>query len=112
MGQSPHPLKHGKGDIITAKLIDQKDVWWITVVYAGVEGRDNQDTNRQLYEALLEIEGRVGKDKWVIMGDLNGHIGLLNERVNINGQMILDFTEKNWEYNKKLGAGKPCNMEG
>ena len=39
----------------------------------------------------------------MIMGDFNGHIGQLNEKVNINGQMILDFIEstgcivKNWE---------------
>ena len=37
------------------------------------------------------------------MGDFNDHIGQLNEKVNKNGQMILDFIEstgcivKNWE---------------
>ena len=37
------------------------------------------------------------------MGDLNGHIGLMEEVVNRNGQMILEFVEdmelriKSWE---------------
>ena len=40
---------------------------------------------------------------WVVTGDMNGHIGLINEKVNRNGQMLLDFAEctklkiKHWE---------------
>ena len=85
------------------KVTEQKDVWWVTVVYMGVEGRDNYEDNRKLYDALLETKEKVGKDKWIIMGDRNGHIGLMNEKVNTNGHMILDFIEKtgyriqNWE---------------
>ena len=96
-------LNHSKGDIINVKLTDNKDVWWITVVYMGVEGRENLDNNRKLYEALLETKEKVGREKWVIMGDFNGHVGQLNEKANANGQMLLDFIEstgyimKNWE---------------
>lgn len=57
-------LNHSKGDIIRVKVTDHKDVWWITVVYMGVEGRDNFDNNRKLYEALLEIKEKVGREKW------------------------------------------------
>ncbi|KAG0711800.1 hypothetical protein GWK47_019838 [Chionoecetes opilio] len=52
---------------------------------------------------MLKIKEKVGRDKWVIMGDMNGHIGLMEERVNRNGEMLLDFAEmsgcriKNWE---------------
>ncbi len=41
-------LNHSKGDIITIKLTEQKDTWWITVLYMGVEGRENYDNNRKL----------------------------------------------------------------
>ena len=30
----------------------------------------------------------------VIVGDMNGHIGLLGEEVNENGQLPIDFTEE------------------
>lgn len=42
------------------------------------------------------------------MGDLNGHIGLLDECVNGNGQLILDFVDrvgcriKNWKMENPL----------
>ncbi|KAG0715447.1 hypothetical protein GWK47_011916 [Chionoecetes opilio] len=96
-------LGYNKGDIVTVKVREQKEVWWVTVVYMGVEGRGNQEDNRKLFEAMLEIKEKVGRDKWVIMGDMNGHIGLMEERVNRNGELLLDFSEKsgcrikNWE---------------
>ena len=83
-------LNHSKGDIITVKLTYHKDTWWITVVHMDVEGQENFGNNRKLYEALMEIREKVDSEKWVIMGDLNGHIGQLNEKINTNGQMILD----------------------
>ncbi|KAG0726595.1 hypothetical protein GWK47_036224 [Chionoecetes opilio] len=96
-------LGYNKGDIITVKVREQKEVWWVTVVYMVVEGRGNQEDNIKLFEAMLEIKEKVGRDKWVIMGDMNGHIGLMEERVNRNGELLLDFAErsgcriKNWE---------------
>ena len=72
-------------------------------VHMGVESRSNYEDNRKLYEALSSIKERVGQNKWIIMGDLNGHIGLMEETVNRNGQLILDFVGdtgmriKNWE---------------
>lgn len=73
-------LTHGKGDIITVKIKDVKEVWWITVVYMGVEGPENYEENKKLFDLMTEIGMEIGKEKWVIMGDLNGHIGLNNER--------------------------------
>ncbi|XP_050706159.1 uncharacterized protein LOC126991439 [Eriocheir sinensis] len=96
-------LGYNKGDLITVKVTDLKEEWWVTVVYMGVEGAENREENRKLYGALMEISGRVGKEKWIVMGDLNGHIGLNNAPVNRNGHMLLEFAEsanlkiKNWE---------------
>ena len=69
----------------------------------GVEGTENREGNRKKYKALTEIKEMVGEDKWVIMGDFNEHIGMKNEAVNANGEMLLDYcdamnlTIKNWE---------------
>ena len=96
-------LGYNKGDIVTVKIREDKTEWWVTVVYMGVEGRGNFEDNRQLYETLRKIKEQVGRHRWVILGDLNGHIGLVEETVNRNGQLILNFVEeeglriKNWE---------------
>lgn len=96
-------LCHNKGDVLTVKMKEQGIDWWVTVVYMGVEGRTNYEDNSQLYEALMSLKERVGQNRWIILGDLNGHIGLMEETVNRNGQLILDFAGdsemkiKNWE---------------
>ena len=101
--ETENRLAHGKGDIITVKIKDMREVWWVTVVYMGVESTENYEENWKMYELMTEISWAIGKEKWVVMGDLNGHIGLNNERTNINGTMILEFAEnrdmkiKNWE---------------
>ena len=41
-------LGYNKGDIITAKITDQTDKWWVTIVYMGVEGRGNYCENKRL----------------------------------------------------------------
>lgn len=69
----------------------------------GVKGRENYGEYRKLHQELLEIKEEVGARKWIIMGDLNAHIGLNNERLNVNGQMLLNFEEEtqmkvmNWQ---------------
>ena len=96
-------LGSGKGDIITVKLTENCKCWWITVVYMGVEGAENRKGNRKKYKALTDIKEKVEEGKWIIMGDFNGHVGLKNETVNVNGEMLLDCCAKmnmiikNWE---------------
>lgn len=102
-GEKQSNLGYSKGDMMTVRITEGKDEWWITVLYVGVEGRENHQENRKMYEAVVDIKEEVGDKKWIIMGDLNGHIGLNNERVNTNGRLILEFVEKagvkikNWE---------------
>ena len=101
--ETENNLGYNKGDLITVKVTDQKEEWWVSVVYMGVDGAENREENRKLYEALREISGRTGNGKWIVMGDFNGHIGLNQEPANRNGHMLLDFAEtanlkiKNWE---------------
>ena len=97
-------LGRGKGDIITVKVTEKSEIWWITVVYMGVENPENREGNKKLYKALEEMKEMVGDEKWIILGDFNGHVGMKNEAVNKNGEMLLDFTEtakltiQNWDY--------------
>lgn len=101
-------LGHNKGDMLTVKITEQWNVWWVTVVYMGMESQRNDEDNGKLYEAVTSLKERVGQNKWVVMGDLNGHIGLMEEMVNQNGQLILDFTAdmkmriKKWELEKPV----------
>lgn len=96
-------LGYSSGDIITVNIRDEKEEWFVSVVYMGVEGAENREQNRKLYSALMEISRKVESKKWIIMGDFNAHIGLNNEPVNQNGHMLLDLTEAttlkimNWE---------------
>ena len=96
-------LGSGKGDIITVKLTEKHKLWWITVVYMGVEGTENRESNKKKYKALTEIKEKVREEKWIVMGDFNGHTGMKNEAVNWNGEMLLDYCDKtnmiikNWE---------------
>ena len=36
----------------------------------------------------------MGRNRWVVMGDLNGQIGLMEELVKRNGQLLLYVVEE------------------
>ena len=43
---------------------------------------------------MVKISEKDWKDdQWMVVADMNGHIGLNNEKLNRNGQMLLDFVE-------------------
>lgn len=47
-------------------------------------------------EVRAENEGKYRiVERVIVMGDMNGHIGVLGEEVNGNGQLLLDFVEAN-----------------
>ena len=45
-----------KGDIMTVKVTEKREIWWISVVYMGVENSENREGNSKLYKALEEIK--------------------------------------------------------
>lgn len=61
--ETENSLAHGKGDIITVKIKDVKEVRWITVVHMGVEGPENYEENRKIHELSAEISTAIGKEK-------------------------------------------------
>lgn len=77
---------------MTVKINELKGEWWVIQVDMGKE--DETMDKIKLYDVLLEIKEEVGSKKWVIMEDLHGHIDQNIEKVNVNGQMALDFMEK------------------
>ena len=94
-------LGYSNRDIITVSIRDEKEEWWVSDVYMGVEGAGymgvegagNREQNRKMYSAFLEINRRIENKRWNVMGDFNAHVGLNNKPVNQNGHMLLDFTD-------------------
>lgn len=73
-------------ETVTVKINNMKEEWWVTVVYMRVKSPEIFEENRKVYELMTEISKAIGKENWVVMGDLNGHIGLNNEKTNTNGK--------------------------
>ena len=72
---------------------------------SGVEAaRDNE----RKYEIVKKVIQENRNDKIMVMGDMNGHIGILGELVNENGQRLIDFTEEMSleNLNVTIGVGK------
>ena len=65
----------------------------IVVCYMTVEG-PNIGENVAKYRILQDIADRFASEKVILVGDMNGHTGLLGEKTNRNGQMLLDFAEE------------------
>ena len=52
------------------------------------------DKNRRKYEILMNFVNEYGNEEIIIMGDMNGHIGVLGERVNGNGELLREFCDE------------------
>ena len=50
--------------------------------------------NIQKYKILTDITQTYKNSKIIIMGDMNAHIGILGEKVNINGKLLQNFTDQ------------------
>ena len=65
----------------------------MVVFYMTTAGPDADHDNRRKYEIVNEVMRENEHERILIVGDMNGHIGLLGEAVNENGQLLIDFTE-------------------
>ena len=71
----------------------------IIAVYLSVEGGATELAENKI---KLEIIGKIlhthrGEDL-ILMGDMNGHVGILGEPINKNGELLLAWCE-NWDMN-------------
>lgn len=67
---------------------------FLIVCYMTVQGPDARRDNERKYDLVRRLVNDHRREQVIIMGDMNGHIGILGEEVNANGQMLIDFTEE------------------
>ena len=65
----------------------------MVVCYMTVQGEKANHDNKKKYLVLTKISEKYKEDKLIIMGDMNGHTGILGEQINQNGQKLIDFAE-------------------
>ena len=75
-----HGLKGKEGDFI------------LIVCYMTVEG-PNAIENNAKYKILQDLVRNFQSERVIVVGDMNGHTGILGERSNGNGNRLLDFAE-------------------
>ena len=52
--------------------------------------------NRRKYNIIKTVIKENKEKSILIMGDMNAHIGILGEKINKNGELLLAFTEENY----------------
>ena len=62
----------------------------IFVCYITVDG-PNSEVNSKKYKILKNCINEYANEKILIMGDFNGHTGILDEKVNKNRDRLLNF---------------------
>ena len=66
----------------------------VVVVYMTVEGERAVRENSRKYSLLKKIVREHARERVIIMGDMNAHIGILGEQVNRNGEMLNEFVNE------------------
>ena len=99
-------------DILAAKLEykggKEKESFLVVVCYMSVEGTGARAENERKYIIVQRIVEQSKGETMIMMGDMNGHIGILGEEVNGNSQLLRDFAEVNELkiLNLTMGEGK------
>ena len=65
----------------------------MVVVYMTVEGNRAARENSRKYDILKRIVREYQRERVIVMGDMNAHIGILGEQVNRNGEMLGEFVK-------------------
>ncbi|KAF2345643.1 Endonuclease/exonuclease/phosphatase [Trinorchestia longiramus] len=67
----------------------------LVVSYRTTIGPLAQDGNMKKYTILEKVVQEFSRFPLIIVGDMNGHVGMLSERVNENGRKIIDSRKGN-----------------
>ena len=67
----------------------------LIVVYMTVQGRLANIENKVKYSILNRIINNNKDKKIMVLGDMNGHTGILDKYINPNGEKLLNFAEEN-----------------
>ncbi|KAF2345520.1 Endonuclease/exonuclease/phosphatase [Trinorchestia longiramus] len=64
-----------------------------------------QEENVKKYAILERVVQEFSRFPVIVMGDMNGHVGILGEKVNENGCKLIDFCEGNEFQNLNVTIG-------
>ena len=65
------------------------------VCYMTVEGVRSERENREKYACIKKVLDEYSHEMIVVMGDMSGHVGVLGEPVNKNGELLNEFVFEN-----------------
>ena len=84
-------------DILGIQLtLENEEKHIIIICYMNIEGNlENLQENVEKYINLNNLYNKYQNEKVMIMGDFNGHIGILNERISRNGELLINFASEN-----------------
>ncbi|KAF2343370.1 Endonuclease/exonuclease/phosphatase [Trinorchestia longiramus] len=77
----------------------------LVVCYMTTMGPLAQEENVKKYTILERVVQEFSRFPVIVMGDMNGHVGILGEKVNENGRKLIDFCEGNEFENLNLTIG-------
>ena len=79
---------------IEYKRGEKRECLIMVVCYMTTAGVDAARDNARKYAIIKKVVQENMNEKVMVMGDMNGHIGILGEEVNENGQLLIEFTEE------------------
>ena len=77
-----------------ASMCDKKASLYVCLCYMTVEGAEGAVENKKKYDIVQGFVDEHKEEKVLVMGDMNGHIGLLGEEQNVNGKLLREACEK------------------
>ena len=64
----------------------------ILVYLSVVKGEEERKNNQQIQREIKKYINKYEDDIWILLGDFNGHIGIIGEQPqNLNGKIVLDL---------------------
>ena len=89
-------------DILAVKIeyattMNERMQMVMIVCYMTVEGVLSEHENREKYACIKKVLDEYSHEMIVVMGDINGHVGIviLGEPVNKNGELLNEFVFEN-----------------
>ena len=98
-------------DIFAVKIeyaITMNEITQMTmfVCYMPVEGVQSERENGERYACINKVLDEFNHEMIVVMGDMNGHVGILGESGNKNGELLNEFVSENELENLNVSIAK------
>ena len=81
-------------DVMGVSLTKNDHKIVIIICYMSTERNENYRENVVKYRAVRSLVEANVDEEIIIMGDMNGHVGIMDEPLNRNGEMCLEFCER------------------